>query len=115
MITQSRSTVMTELLRRIQAVIWNRRFVITDGGAFGLVPANAQMGDMLMVLYGLSVPVVLRKLHNSYWLVGECYIDGAMDGLKPILPGVPTFRAGLNSSTGNLDATVNAAQIVSLR
>lgn len=80
MIIQSKSTVTTELLRRVQSITWNRRFVLTSEGAFGLVPANASMGDVVMVLYGLSVPVVLRKLESSYWVVGECYIHGAMDG-----------------------------------
>ncbi|TVY76095.1 Heterokaryon incompatibility protein 6 OR allele [Lachnellula suecica] len=41
MITQSKSTVTTELLRRVQSIIWNRRFVVTDRGKFGLVPATA--------------------------------------------------------------------------
>jgi hypothetical protein len=88
MIIQSKSTVTTELLRRVQSIIWNRRFVLTSQGAFGLVSANAAMGDVVMVLYGLSVPVVLRELESSYWLVGECYIHGAMDGvtLKNSLP-----------------------------
>jgi hypothetical protein len=114
-ITQSRSTVTTELLRRIQAVIWNRRFVITDGGAFGLVSANAQAGDVIMVLYGLSVPVVLRKLITSYWLVGESYIHGAMDGLKPLRHEVLPFRTVSNSATGRLDTVVASVQNVSLR
>jgi len=82
MITQSKSSVATEVLRRIQSVIWNRRLAITDQGSVGLVPAAAEIGDVIMVLYGMSVPVVLRKLLTSFWLVGECYIHGAMDGLK---------------------------------
>jgi hypothetical protein len=89
MILHSRSTVTTELLRRVQSIIWNRWFVITSQGAFGLVPANATFGDIVMVLYGLSVPVVLQKLESSYWLVGECYIHGAMDGI--------TFKNGFPS------------------
>jgi hypothetical protein len=80
-ILQTKWTVTTEVLLRVQSIIWNRRFVITNQGAFGLVPVNAQMGDAIMVLYGLSVPVVLRKLESSYWLVGECYIHDAMDGV----------------------------------
>jgi hypothetical protein len=115
MITQSRSTVTAELLGRIQSVIWNRRFAITDQGAFGLVPANAQVGDVIMVLYGLSVPVVLRKLNKSYWLVGESYIHGAMDGLKPLRHEVLPFRTVSNSATGRLDTVVASVQNVSLR
>ncbi len=80
-ILRTKWTVTTEVLERVQSILWNRRFVITSQGAFGLVPVNALMGDLIMVLYGLSVPVVLRKLASSYWLVGECYIHGAMDGI----------------------------------
>ncbi|KAE9366452.1 HET-domain-containing protein [Stipitochalara longipes BDJ] len=94
MITQSKSSVTTELLRRIQSVIWNRRFAITYEGITGLVPANTQTGDVIMVLYGASVPVVLRKVPNfssSYWLVGECYMHGIMDGLKASDWKMPSF------------------------
>jgi hypothetical protein len=112
MINQSRSTVTAELLRRVQSAIWNRRLVITDRGAFGLVPEKAQIGDEIMVLYGASVPVILRRLVSSYWLVGECYIHGAMDGLKS------TFNAG--ASGGSSDSTsggprIPVFEIVSLR
>jgi hypothetical protein len=95
-ILQTKWTVTTEVLRRVQSIVWNRRFVITNRGAFGLVPVSAQMGDVIMVLYGLSVPVVLRKLESSYWLVGECYIHGAMDGVT--LGGL-SFPEILDSST----------------
>jgi Heterokaryon incompatibility protein (HET) len=116
MIKQMRSTVTTELLNRIQSVIWNRRFTITDRGAFGLVPANAYVGDVIMVLYGASVPVVLRKLESSYWLVGESYIHGAMDGMKPRRSDSPVFGSvAATSSTGSSDKPIDLVRIVSLR
>jgi hypothetical protein len=107
MVTQSKSSVTTELLQRIQSVIWSRRFVITDQGAMGLVPANAQVGDVIMVLYGASVPIALRKLSISYRLVGECYIHGAMDGLKGEREGHSFKLSG--------SSTMVKPQIVSLR
>jgi hypothetical protein len=76
-----KSSMTREFFRRVQP-IWNRRFVITDKGAFGLVPANAKEGDLIMAFQGLSVPVVVSKLRWSYLLVGESYIHGAMDGLR---------------------------------
>jgi hypothetical protein len=100
MIIQSKSTVTTELLRRVQSIIWNRRFVLTSQGAFGLVSANAAMGDIVMVLYGLSVPVVLRKLESGYWLVGECYIHGAMDGVTLKNSRPSDYPNVLDMSTG---------------
>jgi hypothetical protein len=64
----------------------------------GLVPANAQVGDAIMVLYGASVPIALRKLSISYRLVGECYIHGAMDVLKGEWEG-HSFRLSGSSTT----------------
>lgn len=110
MINHSKSTVTTELLSRVQSVIWSRRFVITDRGAFGLVPAKAEIGDIIMILYGASVPVIVRRLVSSYWLVGECYIHGAMDGVKS------TFHASSGGVTrGFSNTAMGGVEIVSLR
>jgi hypothetical protein len=70
---------LVQFLRRVQAATWNRRFMITVGGKFGLVPAEAERGDRLCLLWGCTVPVVLRQ-QSDYWiLVGECYIHGIMN------------------------------------
>ncbi|PMD32074.1 HET-domain-containing protein [Hyaloscypha variabilis F] len=112
MITQSKSSVTTELLQRIQSVIWNRRYAITNQGTAGLVPAKAQVGDFIMVLHGASVPMALRKLEfnlKSYWLVGECYIHGAMDGLKTSEWEEQSFTSSGSSTV------VKKSRLVSLR
>jgi hypothetical protein len=72
---------MIEFLERVQSVVWNRKFFITaNGHFFGLGPDGLQSGDVVVVLYGCSVPVVLRAVEQQYKLVGECYIHGLMDG-----------------------------------
>jgi hypothetical protein len=83
-----RSSMATYFLRRVQSVIWNRRFAVTDRpGGFALLPASAKEDDLIFVLYGCSVPVVLRREPGSadsdfkYELIGECYVHGVMDGL----------------------------------
>jgi hypothetical protein len=45
------------------------------------------MVHRICILYGCSVPVVLRPIRNSescnefyYELIGECYVHGMMDG-----------------------------------
>lgn len=81
--SERNSSVTKEFLERVQSVIWNRRLIRTDEGALGLVPARAEKSDVIMVFHGASVPIVVRKLGVSYLIIGECYIDGAMDGLKP--------------------------------
>ncbi|TRX93544.1 hypothetical protein FHL15_005516 [Xylaria flabelliformis] len=57
------------------------RFSITEHGRFGHVPLNTQPGDRICVLLGGEVPFVIRPTgKGTYTLVGECYIDGIMDG-----------------------------------
>lgn len=32
------------------------------------------------VVYGCNFPVLVRPCGERYYAIGECYIDGAMDG-----------------------------------
>ncbi|KAF2752866.1 HET-domain-containing protein [Pseudovirgaria hyperparasitica] len=57
--------IVGEFLRRVQAVIWNRRLVKTDKGHLGLAPKAAQPGDLVCILYGCSVPVILRPVKKG--------------------------------------------------
>jgi len=59
-------SIATEFLRRVQSVIWDRMLVLTEGRKgskklLALVPAEAEEGDLICILYGCSVPVVLRR------------------------------------------------------
>ena len=84
--------VTDEYLRRVQAVVWNRKFFICasendDRPMFGLGPRAMDIGDAICILYGCSVPVVLRKrsqsntaMESSYKLVGEAFVYEHMDG-----------------------------------
>ena len=51
---------------------------------FGLASQKAERGDLICILFGCSVPVVLRKrvTNGSTWyqFIGECYAHGIMDG-----------------------------------
>jgi hypothetical protein len=39
------------------------------------------MGDLICILFGCSVPVILRKHKDGFYeFVGESYIYGKMDG-----------------------------------
>lgn len=57
-----------------------RRFFRTTGGAFGLGPASASIGDVVCVLQGGKVPYVLRADGDSFHFLGECYVDEIMRG-----------------------------------
>ena len=59
----------------------NRRLFVTSSGHLGLGPAGMMSGDIVAILFGGNVPYILRPLVNKQWhFVGECYLDGYMDG-----------------------------------
>jgi hypothetical protein len=54
---------------------------------FGLCPPTTKENDLIFVLYGCSVPVILREISKEgddrgpyYQLIGEAYVHGKMDG-----------------------------------
>ena len=76
-------------LRRTQAVIWNRKVFFArktgDGERLvGIAPRGTREGDKICVLFGGSVPFVLREhkvdSDSYYELVGAAYVDGYMEG-----------------------------------
>ncbi|KAF2834008.1 hypothetical protein CC86DRAFT_390058 [Ophiobolus disseminans] len=83
-------TVIPEHVKKylvvVRDVIWNRRtFRTSSSNLVGLIPQNARVGDHICVLYGCSVPVVLRQHQDPdggiFWkLVGDAYAHGVMDG-----------------------------------
>ncbi|KAJ4362260.1 hypothetical protein N0V83_010353 [Neocucurbitaria cava] len=98
--------IVTEYLKRVQAVTWNRKFIeatpqinqqapepnglgsqpINMEPYFGLGPPDTVYGDRICILFGCSVPCILRpcldkvKGSSYYTFVGEAYIYGRMDG-----------------------------------
>jgi hypothetical protein len=83
-----------DYLERVRAVTWDRSFIegnqnLTGGPGkilVGLGPSKTKEGDLIAVLYGCSVPVILRPVHDpsndaqDYEFIGEAYIHGKMDG-----------------------------------
>lgn len=58
-----------------------RRFVTTASGYTGMALENVEKGDGIYILLGCTVPVVLRPLPDgSFEFMGECYIQGVMEG-----------------------------------
>lgn len=58
----------------------NRRLFSTQRGLLGLGPEILESGDVICIFPLLSVPLVLRPVDDHFLLVGECYVDGIMDG-----------------------------------
>ncbi|OQO10484.1 hypothetical protein B0A48_03781 [Cryoendolithus antarcticus] len=63
---KDRSEVVTRFLERVQRVIWNRHLVQTKAAHLGLGPAGTSKGDLVCILYGCSVPVILRRHLNEH-------------------------------------------------
>jgi hypothetical protein len=57
-----------------------RRLFSAGSAQFGLGPSAMRAGDKICVLFGSSMPFVLRPEGENYSLVGECYMYGLMEG-----------------------------------
>ena len=67
-----------------------RRFAVTKLGLIGFVPESCEIGDLVVVMPGGSVPYVLRPAElpdnhgiedkKCYTILGDAYIHGIMDG-----------------------------------
>ncbi|KAF2237705.1 HET-domain-containing protein [Viridothelium virens] len=103
-------SAVREYLERVQCVVWSRRLILLgeQEDSLGLAPRTAKKGDEICILFGCSVPVVLRKYIDGvparkyrkndsnrgknesrvdrnepevyYEFIGECYVHGMMDG-----------------------------------
>jgi hypothetical protein len=60
-----------------------RLFISRDEEWLGLAPSNANVGDVIALLEGGSVPYILRLSETEagcYKLIGDAYVHGIMDG-----------------------------------
>lgn len=56
-------------------------FCITKSGRLARVPHKSRPGDRICIFRGGRVPFVIRDAEKGYFqLVGECYVQGIMDG-----------------------------------
>jgi len=65
----------------LAAAAVGRRFFVTEDGVFGMSPAGLEMGDTLVLVRGVNVPLVVRRAFSSpngaettWRLVGDCYM-----------------------------------------
>ena len=64
----------------VQEVQKGRRICVTKGGYMGITTYDTEMGDLLVILEGFTMPFVLRRKGDHFVIVGDCYIHGIMDG-----------------------------------
>ncbi|CAM1508623.1 Fc.00g054710.m01.CDS01 [Cosmosporella sp. VM-42] len=83
------TNLKSDYLKRVQAVCWNRTFFEWENGdekkLEGIGPGESDRDDLVCILYGCSVPCILRQTWygsdpNYYQLIGEAFILGHMDG-----------------------------------
>jgi hypothetical protein len=82
---------VSNFLKRVQRVVWNRK-AFTGGEnneLFGLSPRRTQHGDLICILYGCSVPVILRSLTEKPRLG----LDPHANNLKSITTTLPSIDA----------------------
>jgi hypothetical protein len=77
----------------------HRRFFMTEQrGYMGLGPSTLKKGDKICVLLGGCTPFIIRPIGNRevgssvpkpcYELIGDCYVDGLMDGQVFSIPAL---------------------------
>lgn len=74
----------------------HRHFCTTVNGRLGQLPTGSRVGDKIFIIRGAQVPFVIRPVVGSsnYTLVGECYLNGVMDG-EAMHDGVEFEELGL--------------------
>ena len=77
-----RSESESEFVKVRCANMEGRLLARLTSGRLALVPAETSRGDKIALCKGANTPLVLRHSEGSdtFRLVGECYIDGAMCG-----------------------------------
>jgi hypothetical protein len=60
----------------------SRRLMVGKKGFLGMAPEKSRAGDIVCILFGCSVPVVLRNTagETKFVFIGECFVDGYMSG-----------------------------------
>lgn len=91
---QKHPRIVTEFLKRVQGVIWNRAFIEAEHSSrkpneteplFGIGSPETGPGDIICILFGCSVPCILKhhvvEGKSVYFeFIGEAYVYGRMDG-----------------------------------
>lgn len=67
LIFHERNSIIAEFCRRVQSVIWNRALIQTKKGALGLVSEEVREGDLICIIYGCTVPVILRQENGRFF------------------------------------------------
>lgn len=65
LIYNEQNSIVVQFCRRVQEVIWNKKLIVTDDGRLGLASEQVNEEDLICILYGASVPVILRPVWKT--------------------------------------------------
>jgi Heterokaryon incompatibility protein (HET) len=96
----------------VRSATTHRRFFRTAQGCYmGLGPSTLKAGDKICVLLGGLTPFIIRSTSNQevgrfdrqpcYELIGDCYVDGLMDGQVFGIQGLKEERIYLGPCASN--------------
>lgn len=70
-----------KFISRMEYTMWDLslRLMVSDNGHIGMATKKAEKGDLICVLFGYSIPVLLRQKlvqgkKPTYALIGECFV-----------------------------------------
>ncbi|KAL1612739.1 hypothetical protein SLS60_000968 [Paraconiothyrium brasiliense] len=61
-------------------VCYGRRMALLGGTVVAVLPSAAKSGDNVAAVIGGHALYLLRKVQGGFNILGECYVDGRMDG-----------------------------------
>ncbi|KAI0882629.1 heterokaryon incompatibility protein-domain-containing protein [Annulohypoxylon maeteangense] len=85
LINDERNSIIAEFCRRVQAVIWNRRLFKTKGNVLGLASSDVRKGDKVGIIYGCTVPVILRERQKGPEDTRKEKMDDTAENLKTLI------------------------------
>jgi hypothetical protein len=66
---------------RILMVLRGRKVCVSYDGYIGIVSMQTKADDWICVFHGTDVPFIVREHEDGYILIGDCYVQGLMQGL----------------------------------
>lgn len=57
-----------------------RALGVSDQGFIALVPAEARVHDVIVIVQGSELPFILRPSNDAFLFIGQAYVHGVMDG-----------------------------------
>jgi hypothetical protein len=95
LISHEQNSIIADYCRRVQSVIWNRALIKTNKGALGLVSNEVREGDLICILYGCTVPVILRQESAKFKSQNESeneILEDGIEAMKRLIPQMERFR-----------------------